>query len=259
LIPNLHDPEDFGVGAAVLTRAQEESGVTTTISGWGNPALLSMPSAALVGSRQADGWGLASLEAVATGLASHQVCIVSGGAVGSDCVSHRAALAAGGSTIVVVPCPLEEINLATWRREWRVAWEPDRVLFLSPFRHGVRTRRSHPIIRNRLVAALGHALVAGVTSLSGGTNHTISEARRLHRPLYVLNTRSNDPRLRTAFQTLQRQGCRLFTAEEALAPRFHAEISRAVLAEIHRLAVEMPTQLRFLEPAATYQRAPKPP
>ncbi len=259
MIPTLHDPEDYGPGAATLTRAQDESGITSPIRGWGNPALLSMPCAALVGSRQADGWGLASLEAVATGLVSHRVCVVSGGAVGSDCVSHRAALAAGGCTIVVLPCPIEEINLATWRREWRVGWEADRVLFLSPFRQGIRTRRSHPIIRNRLVAALGHALVAGVTSLSGGTNHTISEARRLGRPLFVLNTRSADLRLKTAYQTLERQGCRLFTSEDALSPRFHAEIARAVIAEGHALAAGTPTQLRFMEAAASYNPAPKSP
>jgi DNA processing protein len=259
LIPTLQDIGDFDSGAHVLIRAQDESGVTSTIWGWGNPALLNMPCASLVGSRQAEGWGLASLEAVATGLVAHRICVVSGGAVGSDCVAHRAALAAGGCTIVVVPCPIEEINLMSWRREWRIGWEPDRVLFLSPFRHGVRTRRSHPIVRNRLVAALGHGLVAGVTSLSGGTNHTISEAKRLRRPLFVLNTRGTDARLKTAFQTLEKQGCRLFTAEEALAPRFHAEIARAVISENQRLAASEQTQLRFLESPATYQRTPNVP
>lgn len=239
-----------------LLWAQELSGLNGPIRGVGNPRLLLSPRAALVGSRVATGWGLASLEAIAMGIAAQGIVVVSGGAVGSDCVAHRAALAAGGSTIVVLPCRLEDIDLAIWRREWNIDWDMERVLFLSPFQRNERPRKNHPIIRNRLVAALAHVGVVGSTGISGGTNHTLSELKRLSRPVYVLDTQSRDARLQMTLKTLASGGARLFSAEQALSPSLHAEIVRATIQGARRDEADSSGQMRFCEPTATYGTEP---
>jgi DNA processing protein len=58
-------------------------------------------SVAVVGSRAADGLARAQAKALATGLAEAGVSVVSGGALGVDGAAHRAALDAGGHTVVV--------------------------------------------------------------------------------------------------------------------------------------------------------------
>jgi len=72
---------------------------------------------AVVGTRLSDGYGDEVGRAIALGLASAGVSVVSGGAAGVDGVAHRAALEAGGHTIAVfgtgidVPYPRDHAAL----------------------------------------------------------------------------------------------------------------------------------------------------
>lgn len=59
-------------------------------------------SVALVGSREADEYGLQVVSALVPGLCSAGVVTVSGGAVGIDTAVHRETLRAGGSTVAVL-------------------------------------------------------------------------------------------------------------------------------------------------------------
>jgi len=65
----------------------------------GSPGLTRV---ALVGSRDADEYGLEVTRALASGLARAGVSVVSGGARGVDGAAHAAALDAGGHTVVVM-------------------------------------------------------------------------------------------------------------------------------------------------------------
>jgi DNA processing protein len=68
----------------------------------GNPALLSRPALAIVGSRNASTQGKANAEAFAQSLALAGVTIVSGLALGIDAAAHAGALRGPGSTVAVV-------------------------------------------------------------------------------------------------------------------------------------------------------------
>ncbi len=208
----------------MLAQAMETAGLKGRLFAAGNLSLLQRLPVAIAGSREADGWSLTSIEALAGELAHRDACIVSGGARGTDCAAHRGALQAGGSTIVVVPCALEDLHLGTWRKELTKLWDLQRTLFLSPFALGHRVQRSSPILRNRLIAALAWATVAGQTGLTGGTNHFIACARQLRLPLFVLATRTNEERLLQAQETLIQRGARLFSAEAALDAGLAEEI-----------------------------------
>jgi DNA processing protein len=73
--------------------------------------------AAVVGSREMDGYGEEMARSIAAGLARAGVSVVSGGARGIDGVAHRAALEAGGHTVAVlgtgvdVPYPAQHREL----------------------------------------------------------------------------------------------------------------------------------------------------
>ncbi len=203
------------------------------------------------GSRSAEGWDLAAMEAL-SGNVSCSACIVSGGAIGTDCAAHRGALQSGGTTIVVVPVPLEHISLSSWRPAMASLWDPDRTLFLSPFGKTARITRSSPIARNRLIAALADTAVAGRTSIRSGTNHFISVCRAMGIPLFVLNEADDDPGLRTAFNNLKQNGARLFQRDETLSFEFADEVVAAARACRRRKRAAADAQLRLLETVEPY-------
>ncbi|MEA3362954.1 MAG: DNA-processing protein DprA [Thermodesulfobacteriota bacterium] len=64
---------------------------------------------AIVGSRRATNAGLVSTRELATTLARHNICIVSGLARGVDSAAHRGALDAEGATIAVLGCGIDRI------------------------------------------------------------------------------------------------------------------------------------------------------
>ncbi|MCB2153661.1 DNA-protecting protein DprA [bacterium] len=200
----------------LLAEAQSSAGLKGTLFAAGNPKLLTQPLVGIAGSRSAEGWALTALEALAGNLAHEGLAVVSGGAKGTDIAAHRGALQAGGSTIVVLPCAIEDISLDSWRPSMANLWDMERTLFLSPFPKGFRPTRSSPIIRNRLIASLAHVAVAGQTGLQGGTNHFISEVLSLGTSLHFLKSETDDGALVSALAQLERRGARPFTAEATL-------------------------------------------
>jgi DNA processing protein len=72
------------------------------LSVWGDPALLSDPQIAIVGSRQMSHYGQAVTVKLAQELVAAGLIITSGLAYGIDAEGHRAALNAGGQTIGVL-------------------------------------------------------------------------------------------------------------------------------------------------------------
>ena len=76
---------------------------------------------AIVGTRRATAYGRQVAEMLATDLAHNGITIVSGLARGIDAYAHEAALRAGGRTLGVLACGIDQcIRRST--RSWRHAW-----------------------------------------------------------------------------------------------------------------------------------------
>ncbi|MEQ8819289.1 MAG: DNA-processing protein DprA [Sumerlaeia bacterium] len=216
-----------GKPEAILSAALGEASLPGPLRVWGNPEILLAPRAAIAGSRQASPRSLAAIEGLAVALAQRGLCLVSGGAHGTDCAAHAACLGAGGRTVVVLPCALEDIDLATWRPRLAGLWNEERTLFVSPFAPGYRPTRSSPVLRNRLIASLAQAAVAGETGLQGGTNHFLTFAHERRLPIFLLDVYGEDPAMAQALALFRQQGARTFTPDDAFSGGFADHIARA--------------------------------
>ena len=140
---------------------------------------VSTRAAALVGTRAATAYGEHVTHELATGLAQHDVAVVSGGAYGIDGAAHRAALAADGITVAVlaggldIPYPAGHSALLH-----RIG---QHGLVCTEYPPGVRPARFRFLTRNRLVAGLSGAAVVVEAGLRSGAANTAAWARSLGR------------------------------------------------------------------------------
>jgi len=148
------------------------------------PDLDSTPSVAVVGTRHAsrDGWREAY--SLAAGLASGGMVVVSGGAVGIDAAAHSGALAAGGVTIVVMACPLNE-NYPADNADLRKQVVAGGGLLLSEFPPDQPYKCEFPI-RNRLMVGLSQGVCLAETPTRSGARITARLAREQNREVFAL-------------------------------------------------------------------------
>jgi len=138
---------------------------------------------AMVGTRGPSPQGLESARAYAGALAREGIHVVSGHARGIDLAAHEGALAAEGSTTLVLPCGILAFRLAPPLQELVTR---DNTLVLSQFPPEAATTRYSPLQRNTTVAALADGVIVVETRLKGGPSHTFREARRLRKPLWTV-------------------------------------------------------------------------
>ena len=148
------------------------------------PDLDSTPAVAVVGTRHAsrDGWREAY--SLAAGLAAGGMVVVSGGAVGIDAAAHSGALAAGGTTIVVMACPLN-VNYPADNADLRRQVVENGGLLLSEYPPDRPYKCDFPI-RNRLMVGLSQAVCLAETPTRSGARITARLAREQNRDVFAL-------------------------------------------------------------------------
>jgi DNA processing protein len=147
---------------------------------------LSEPAHAVsvVGARNCSALGNEVAYDIGSGLGGAGVCVVSGAARGIDAASHRGALAAGGVTIAVlgsgidVPYPKASRELIE-----RTAGSGSVVSEYAP---GVQAEPFRFPARNRVVAALGQALVVVEGAKGSGSMISVDHALELGREVFAV-------------------------------------------------------------------------
>lgn len=165
-----------------------------------------MQNIAVVGSRNATGYGIATTTRLCASLASLEITVVSGMARGIDTAAHQGALAVRGRTVAVLGSGLERVypaeNLRLFHEiaengavisEFPLQTEPDahhfpvRNRIISGMSHGTviveATRRSGSLITARLAAEQGREVFAVPGSIhsfkSTGTHSLIKQGAKL--------------------------------------------------------------------------------
>jgi DNA processing protein len=148
----------------------------------GNLELLRKTSVGFCGSREATEKGMATARDSAGLLAREGINIVSGFAAGVDINAHRAALAAGGTTTVVLA---EGILRFRIKKEIREEWDEQRTLVVSEFGPNLPWSVSHAMQRNRTICGLSRALILIEARRTGGSIQAGRDCLKLGLPLFA--------------------------------------------------------------------------
>lgn len=148
------------------------------------PDLDSVPAVAVVGTRHATREGLIEARALAAGLAAGGAVVVSGGAVGIDAAVHTGAMDGGGTTIVVMACPLNE-NYPVDNEVLRRRVVASGGLLLSEFPPDEPYKCDFHI-RNRIMVGLSQAVCLAQTPSRSGARITARLGREYNREVFAL-------------------------------------------------------------------------
>ncbi len=133
--------------------------------------LLEFPRVAIVGSRNISPYGRQVTTRLATDLAERGIVIVSGLALGVDCVAHSAALSVGGKCIAVLPSPLDKITPTSNLQLAKNIIEKGGVL-VTEYEEGSEVFKTSFVARNRLVAGLANVVLITEAVQKSGSLHT---------------------------------------------------------------------------------------
>ena len=151
----------------------------------GSDAAFHERAVAIVGTRRASSYGLASATEIATELALAGTVVVSGLALGVDGAAHRGAVTAGRPTIAVLPSALDRIYPPRHRGLAREIVASGGAL-VSEVPIGVSIGRPDFARRNRVIAGLAEAVVVVEAPDRSGALMTASAATSIGREVYAV-------------------------------------------------------------------------
>lgn len=145
----------------------------------GNSDILSMPSVAIVGTRNGSKYGCESAYELAGALAHANVAVVSGGARGIDAHSHKGCLDSNGRTVAVFGTGINRAYPAEHKALFAKILEHGALVSEYPLNSGGEPWRF--AARNRIIAALVSHVIVAESPKEGGAMRTADIAKQLGR------------------------------------------------------------------------------
>jgi DNA processing protein len=184
----------------------------------GRRELLSRPSLAVVGSRNATPQGIETAHAFARTLSAAGLTVVSGLALGIDAAAHRGALAGAGSSVAVVGTGLDRVYPA---RNRELAHElAERGAVVSEFALGTPPVAGNFPRRNRLLSGLSQGCLVVEATIHSGSLITARLAGEQGREIFAIPGSIHSP-----FS----KGCHKLIKEGAKL----VEVAQDILEELH--------------------------
>ncbi len=209
----------------------------------GDPACLSAPCVAIVGTRRPTPYGLQMAEGLAEDLALRGVTIISGLARGIDAASHRGCLAAKGRTVAVLGCGIDVVYPREHRRLTDMILE--RGLLLSEFPPGTSPAPQNFPIRNRIISGLSLGVLIVEASEYSGSLITARLAMEQNREVFAVPGNLTSPQ---SFgpNYLIKQGAKLVQSWRDVVEEFTAEQRSEILAREAKPSVRTQARLDLL-------------
>ncbi len=124
---------------------------------------------AVVGTRRPTSYGEKNAKAVALGLSTHGVTVVSGMAVGIDSIAHWGALDGGSPTIAVLGCGPDVCYPSSNKRLFKAILEEGKGAIISEYFPGTTAEKFRFPARNRIISGLCQALVVVEGACTSGS------------------------------------------------------------------------------------------
>ena len=151
----------------------------------GDLDVLRTPCAAVIGSRRATPYGIATAQIIAAALAQSGITVVSGGARGSDQAAGWSALGAGGKHVIVLGTGADIVYPRSAAPLIERTIDAGGAI-VSIERWGTGPRKYAFPKRNRVIAALSRALFITEADLPSGTFSTAEAAVALDREVLAV-------------------------------------------------------------------------
>lgn len=178
----------------------------------GNLPNTRVPSVAIVGTRKPTPYGQEITTKFAEALAKRGVVIISGLALGVDAIAHNACVAAGGTTIAVVPCSVDTVYPRT-NRQLAEAIVAQGGAILSEYEPPTPMHTGYLLARNRLVSGLSDALLITEAAERSGTLSTAAHALEQGKEVFVVPGNITSP-MSAGCNALLKQGAHIVTRAE---------------------------------------------
>lgn len=146
---------------------------------------LALPTIAVVGSRKMSEYGRQATEKIVSDLAKSGVTIVSGLALGIDSVAHRATLKAGGQTVAILGCGLDQVYPHSHKGLAEEIIKKEGAI-ISEFAPGFPSYPSNFPQRNRIIAGLSLATIIIEAAESSGALITAAAALEYNREVMAV-------------------------------------------------------------------------
>lgn len=166
---------------------------------------------AIVGSRRATSAGLVLTRELATTLAQHDVCIVSGLARGVDSAAHRGALDAKGSTIAVLGCGIDRVYPPENSQLFHEIQQENAIITEYP--PETPPLAGHFPGRNRIISGLSRGVLIVEAAEKSGSLITGDFALEQGRELFAIPGALQNPNSRGTNRLLK-EGAQLVTEAE---------------------------------------------
>lgn len=195
---------------------------------------------AIVGTRSASSYGRQVTRELSEALARAGTIIVSGLALGIDGVAHEGTIAAGGSTVAIMPCGLDRVYPASHGGLARRILESKGAL-VSEFGMGVSPLKHHFPIRNRIIAGMASGVLVTEAPERSGALLTAYLALEYNRDVFAVPGPITSP-TSCGTHRLLRSGAQLVACAEDVLANYHMtvptlRISEDSLSDVERLVL----------------------
>ena len=234
--PEAEDQRAWAMGAMVVTPLDAE--YPNQLSTLHDPPLVlyvrgsleasDARSVAVVGSRSASAYGLATADRLGYQLGQCGWTVVSGLARGIDTAAHRGALKGGGRTVAVLGCAIDRLYPA--ESEGLAEEIVRQGAVVSEYPLGREADRQTFPYRNRIVSGLSLGTVVVESDRKGGSMHTADAAMEQGRSVFAVPGRVDLPGARGPHYLLK-NGARLVESAEDVLAEFEFEMPALVAAE----------------------------
>lgn len=161
----------------------------------------------VVGTRRATAYGRQVTETIAGDLARQQITIISGLARGIDTAAHQAALQAGGRTVAVLPCSVDQVYPAQNARLAQSIREHGALV--SEYPPATTIHREFFFRRNRIVAGMSLGVLVVEAGDRSGALLTARNALDENREVFAVPGSIFSPYSRGTNELIQQSGAKL--------------------------------------------------